>query len=126
MYIAIVTDGKNLENEVSKAFESCEYLLIVNMSDMSVNAVKNEDHSSVENLAKKIVDFDCEAIITGELNPAVFDILDGACITRYFGFGHSAVKALELMEKNSLNLIRNCEGIDECDGEHHNSGASDV
>mgnify|MGYP001194431113 CR=1 FL=1 len=121
MYIAVAADGKKLENEVSKAFESCEYLLIVNMSDMSVNAVKNEDHSSVENLAKKVVDFDCEAIITGELNPTVFNILAGACITRYFGFGHSTLKALELMEKNLLKLIRNQEGTDEYDGEHHNS-----
>jgi predicted Fe-Mo cluster-binding NifX family protein len=87
------------------------------MPDMSVNAIKNE--SSEEELCKKVMDFDCEAVITGNLSQSAFDILADACITRYFGYGNSAEKALVLMGKNSLKLIRNVNGTEECSGNHH-------
>ena len=42
MVIAISSDGKTLETSVSQHFESCNYLLIVNTSDMSIQAIENE------------------------------------------------------------------------------------
>ena len=118
MYIAVAAEGNKLTDKVSQSFDLCKYLLIVNMSDMSVNAIKNESHFSEEELSKKVIDFNCEAIITGNLNKTAFDILAEACITRYFGYGNSAGEALVLMEKNSLNLIRNLEGTNDCGGNH--------
>jgi predicted Fe-Mo cluster-binding NifX family protein len=114
MNIAIASDGNKLEDQVSQSFESCKYLLIVELPDMRVNAIKNDDDSSGENLAKKIIELDCELIITGKINNVAFDILADACVTRYFGTGKTGVRAIELMENDSLRLIRNTEGSNLC------------
>lgn len=119
MYIAVSAEGQLLTDEVSQCFDSCKYLLIVDMSDLSINAIKNEKNFTEECLAKKVIEFDCEAIITGNINPTAFDILAEACITRYYGCGNSAEKALVLMERNELKLIRNLEGTNGCGGKHH-------
>lgn len=119
MYIAVAAEGNDLKDEVSQRFGSCKYLLVVNMSDLSVNAIQNEHGLLGLDLAQKAVDFDCEAVITGELNSAEFNFLAEACITRYFGAGNSAEKAIELMEKRLLKLIRNHEETEGCEGSHH-------
>jgi predicted Fe-Mo cluster-binding NifX family protein len=98
VYTAVAEEGNDLKDEVSQRFGSCKYLLVVNMSDLSVNAIQNK-RSLGEELAQKVIDFGCEAVITGELN--------------------SAEKALELMEKRLLKLIRNHEETKGCDGNHH-------
>lgn len=119
MNIAVAADGQSLNSEVSEQFDSCKYLLIVNMNDLSVIAIKNEGDSSGEKLANEVVKHDCELIITGKLNPTAFDILTNACVTRYLGTGHSVEIALSLMEKQLLKYIKNHEGTDACDGHHH-------
>ncbi|MBP2625886.1 MAG: hypothetical protein H6Q68_597 [Firmicutes bacterium] len=121
MNIAVAADGQSLNSEVSEQFDSCKYLLIVNMNDLSVIAIKNEGDSSGEKLANEVVKHDCELIITGKLNPTAFDILAEACVTRNLGAGHSVKNALDLMGKNSLQYIKNYEGTDECDGDHHHA-----
>ncbi len=67
-----------------------------------------------------MVEHDCEAVISGELESVVFDFIADSCITRYNGAGYPADIALDLMEKRELKLIRNPKGSDECDGSHHN------
>jgi len=117
MNIAVAADGKNLESNVSQYFEKCKYLLIINMFDLSINDFKNEGDAS--NLAKKAIEYDCEAVITGDLNEESFNILADAYITRFYGFGNTVEKSLELMEKNLLKLIRNLEGTEGCGVGHH-------
>lgn len=123
MNIAVAADGKSLESKVSEEFERCLYLLIVNMDDLSITAVKNNEsaESSIgENLAKEVLKYDCEALITGKIkNSAAFDILADACVTRFLGDHNSAENALKLMEKNSLKLLRNYDGTEECSDHHH-------
>lgn len=119
MFIAVTAEGKDLESQVSSRFDSCKYLLIVNMDNMIVESFRNENAMCSENLSKIIIERECEAVITGELNPEAFELMAGACITRYIGFGQSAKYALVLMEQYALRLIKNTEGTDECDGDHH-------
>lgn len=118
MIIAISSDGKTLENAVSQQFELCRYLLIVDTSDLSVQAIENKEDLSSEMLAKKIVDCDCEGTITGELKVAEFNVLADAYITRYSGLGYSGVKALDLMKKRELTLIKTHDGAVQCEGTH--------
>ncbi|WP_027398329.1 NifB/NifX family molybdenum-iron cluster-binding protein [Anaerovorax odorimutans] len=119
MKIAVSTNGNSLKSQVSEKLESCKYLLIVNMDDLSFVSIENSDDNTGEKLANEVLKYDCEAIITGELKPSEFDILADACVTRYIGVGYSADTALDLMDKRILKLIRNYEGTDECDGSHH-------
>lgn len=122
MNIAVAADGKSLDSMVSGELKKCLYLLIVNMDNLSITAIKNDELSespSGENLANEVLKNDCEAIITGKIEPSAFDILADNCVTRFLGVGNSAQDALKLMEENSLKLIRNTEGTDECTEDHH-------
>ena len=119
MYIAISTQGKNLNSKISEEFNTCDYLLIVNLNTFEVEVIENEGNDSGEKLANAVIKYDCEAIITGKLNAIVFDILADACVTRYIGAGRSAKNAIGLMEKNKLEYIKNYNGTDECGGHVH-------
>lgn len=119
MYLAMTMDGKTLESTVSRHFEACNYLLVVDTSDLSVNVIENTDDFTQENLAQKVIEFNCEGIITGVIShPEAFDILADACITRFLGSGYSGMEALDLTKKRELKLIRNINGTDKCNGDH--------
>jgi predicted Fe-Mo cluster-binding NifX family protein len=118
MYIAVAADGESLGSPVSKEFVSCKYLLLVNMDNMQVSTIKNPGELTGETLARKVVDYNCEAVITGRLTPVAFDIIADEDITRYDANGYSAEEALALMERNGLKFIKNVEGTDECDTRH--------
>jgi len=118
MKIAVTAEDKSLDSQVSDKFEKCLYLLIVNMNDLSITAIKN-DESSGEDLANEVLKHDCEALITGDIQPKAFDILADAFVTRYLGVGHSVQKALELMEERLLELIKTFDGKDSCGGHQH-------
>jgi predicted Fe-Mo cluster-binding NifX family protein len=122
MNIAVAAEGKSLDSQVSEKFEKCLHLLIVNMNDLSITAIKNDEsfgNSSGENLANEVLKYDCEALITGNIESTPFDILADAGISRFLGVGHSVQKALELMEKRSLKYIKTYDGKDSCGGHHH-------
>lgn len=121
MNIAVAAEGKSLDSKVSDEFEGCLYLLIVNMKDSSITVIENElsERASGENLARAVLAYHCEALITGEIRSPAFNILADAYVTRLFGAGHSVEKALELMEKGSLRIIKNVDGSEKCSGHHH-------
>lgn len=122
MKIAVAADGKSLDSKVSEEFEECLYLLIVNMEDLSITAIKNDNlskSSSGEKLGNEVLKHDCEALITGEIKPLAFNILADACVTRFLGVGNSVQNAVELMKNRSLKLLRNYDGTEKCGG-HHN------
>ncbi|MGV8906375.1 MAG: NifB/NifX family molybdenum-iron cluster-binding protein [Acetobacterium sp.] len=118
MIIAVASEGKTLANDVSEHFNCCHYLLVVDTSDLSIQAIENESAFTGETLAKKVLDFNCEGTITGELNRSEFDILADAYITRYLGSGHSGTEALDLIKKRKLSLIRTFDGAQQCGGDH--------
>ena len=116
MNIAVAADGMSLESQVSDRFALCSYLLIVNMNDLTVKVINKDELSGTsieENLARKVLEYNCEAVITGNINQAAFNILADAYVTRYFGAGHSVKDALEISEKRLLKLIK-----EECTSNH--------
>jgi predicted Fe-Mo cluster-binding NifX family protein len=121
MYIAVAADGKSLESSVSDEFVSCKHLLIVNMDSMTIETFENSGEPKGEALARKVVDYCCEAVITGMLTSEAFDIIADDDITRYDGRGYSVRDALAMMERHVLKLIKNVEGTDECDSRHDES-----
>lgn len=110
MNIAVTADGEGLDSQVSERFELCSYLLIVTMDDMTITVLKNDEQS-----VQKVLEYNCEAVITGNIEQTAFDILADAYITRYYGAGHSVREALELSEKKQLKLIK-----EDCTSHHHN------
>lgn len=119
MKIALAAEGQGFNDTVSELFGSCKCLMVVNMQDLSRTVIKNDGDCGSEKLARAIIEYDCEAVITGIIDPVEFDILADACVTRFYGAGHTVRDALDLMERNLLKCIRNSEGTDECRGNHH-------
>lgn len=119
MNVAITSNGQTLTSKVSKTFEFCKYLLIVDAETLNIiNLIKNNKEDNGKPLADEIIKYDCEAVITGDFNtPAFFTIAD-AQITRYSGIGHSVKEAIKLMEDYSLDYIKNPEGTNACEGDH--------
>jgi predicted Fe-Mo cluster-binding NifX family protein len=124
MYIAVTADGKDLESPVAEVFETCRYLLIVDMDSMETEAIENTFGKPEEDLSKRILDRDCEAVITGQISPEAFEIVAGACVTRYLGIGHTAGNALDLMQRYALDLIKSADGSDSCE-DHDHEGSCD-
>ncbi len=123
MNIGITVDGESLNSKVSEKFNTCSYLLIVNIDDQSIGKtpriketiiLENREKESGRQLAQELITYDCEAVITGSLDSAEFELIADACITRYSGAGYQASIALEKMEKRELNMIRNLEGTTGC------------
>lgn len=113
MYIAIAVDGDSLSSPVSKQFEECSNLLIVNVNNMDVRVIANPETSGEivgDRLAQELLKHDCEAVITGLIKLTAFDIIAGACMTRYNGAGHDAAKALDMMNNFTLALVRDANG----------------
>jgi predicted Fe-Mo cluster-binding NifX family protein len=122
MNIAIAVDGDSLESPVAEQFELCRNLLIVNVDTMDVTTLPNADKSldlAGQNLAESVLQYNCEAVITGLIRPTAFELIAGACVTRFSGKGFDAAKALELMHSNRLELIRDVNGGQSCGGSHH-------
>lgn len=114
MKVAITAGGKTLADPVSAEFSTCKYVLIVDDSNRSIDAIQKEGGMEDETLARKIIDADCEVIITGKMSAPVFERLVKAGITRYSGVGYSGEQAFCLMDQYALNLIRNLEEPGDC------------
>lgn len=120
MRIAMTMDGTALESAVSSEFDTSPYLLVVRRSETAIEAIEEIADLTAEQLAQKIIDLNCEGIITGSFkSQQAFDLLADACLTRFQGAGHSGVEALELMKNRTLPLIRNFAGTEGCSGDHH-------
>jgi predicted Fe-Mo cluster-binding NifX family protein len=119
MKIAVTTAGESLSSPVFGEFAKAPFLLVVNMETMESTAVPHSPTAgSDEALAGTILEYDCEAVITGKLEEKAFNILANAAVTRYAGTGMTAEYALMAMENRELKLIRNPEGTDECTSVH--------
>ncbi len=117
MKIAISAAGPHLDSPVFDEFRHTPFLLIVNMDTMDCTSVPHVPQTgSDQELAAKILEHRCEALITGTIATEAFNILANDAVTRYNGLGFSAGAALEAMEARVLKLIRNPEGTDDCKG----------
>ncbi|WP_026393136.1 NifB/NifX family molybdenum-iron cluster-binding protein [Acetobacterium malicum] len=120
MKIAMTMDGTALESAVSSEFDSSPYLLVVRRSETAIEAIEEIGDLTAEQLAQKIIDLNCEGIITGNFkSQPAFDLLADAGLTRFQGVGHSGREALELMKQRTLPLIRNFAGTEGCSDDHH-------
>jgi predicted Fe-Mo cluster-binding NifX family protein len=122
MNIAIAVDGDLMESPVSQQFERCSNLLIVNVETMDVTVIPNSKESDKiagDRLAKVVLQYNCEAVITGMIRTTAFELIAGASVTRFLGVGYNGAQALKLMHTNSLEFIRDADGAKGCGDSHH-------
>ena len=98
MKIAMTMNGKELESSVASEFDTSQYLLVVRRSETAIESIEKIEDLTAEQLAQRIIDLNCEGIITGNFkSQSAFDLLADACLTRFLGAGHSGWEVLELM-----------------------------
>jgi len=107
MKIAISANGNTLNDIVPEEFEKSPYLLIVETDDMSYEVFPNPDPDGLGlEMAEKIVEEDCEALISGTIEKPAFEVLVAAHVTRYYGANTVGKEALDKMEVRKLDFIR--------------------
>ena len=108
MKIAIAADGNGMNSIIPDQFEAGSYLLIYETDDGSCEVFLNPESSRSTGLAmtEKIIQKDCEALISGSIDKLAFEKLAMAQITRYDGAGLTAQYAIDLMEENRLGFFR--------------------
>ncbi|MGE4560423.1 MAG: NifB/NifX family molybdenum-iron cluster-binding protein [Desulfobulbus sp.] len=120
MNIAVTTTGPTLESAISEEFAQTPYILVVDVDSMACTPIEHAiSTDSDRDLARTVLAHRCEAVITGKLAEAAFDILADDGVTRYQARNMSAREALDAMERRQLDLIRNSDGSDTCSGSHH-------
>lgn len=117
MNIAITAHNADINSLVFQDFASTPFLLIINVDTMTCTPIAHTcAPGSDQHLARTILEHDCEAVITGTLTEAAFNILAKNHVTRYAAANMTAAYAVATMEHRELSLIRNPEGTDECHG----------
>ena len=84
MKIAVSSTGPDLESDVDPRFGRCQYFLIVDLDDMSFEAVSNASISQQGGAgiqsAKVAADKGVKAILTGNVGPNAYQVLSGVGI----------------------------------------------
>ena len=106
MKICISSTGKNLDAIVDQRFGRCQYFLIVDTETMKVKTISNESTLSsggagiqaAQIVAKEGID----SVISGNIGPNAFSILQAAGIKVYTGAEGTIKDAIENYKKGKL------------------------
>jgi predicted Fe-Mo cluster-binding NifX family protein len=99
MKIAVSATGPDLGVTVDPRFGRCQYFLIVDLNDMSFEAVSNEAGVSPSGAgiqsAKLIVDKGAETVLTGNVGPKAYEVLSQADIEVVTGVSGTVREAVQ-------------------------------
>ena len=106
MKICISSTGKNLDAIVDQRFGRCQYFLIVDTETMKVKTISNEGILSSGGAgiqaAQIVTKEDVGSVITGNIGPNAFSILQAAGIKVYTGAEGTIKEAIENYKKGKL------------------------
>jgi predicted Fe-Mo cluster-binding NifX family protein len=106
MKICISSTGKNLDAAVDQRFGRCQYFLIVDTETMKVKTISNEATLSSGGAgiqaAQIVTKEDVGSVITGNIGPNAFSILQAAGIKVYIGAEGTVKEAIESYKKGNL------------------------
>jgi len=106
MKICLSSTGKNLDATVDQRFGRCQYFLIVDTETMKVKAVPNESTMSSGGAgvqaAQIVVKERVGSVITGNIGPNAFQILQAAGIKVFTGAEGTVQDVLERYKNGTL------------------------
>lgn len=109
MNIAVSSFEENKEALLDRRFGRCNYFQIYNEGQEQIKAVKNEGQISGSGAgvaaAQQIIDEKIDAVITGNLGPNAFKILQKANIKAYKCGEVSVEEALNMLNEGKLEQI---------------------
>ncbi len=114
MMIAAATDKNDITALIPDTMEKAGGVMIFD----------SETHEPpqyvTENLAKHIVDAQCEALLCGFIyDPQFFEAIAQAGVTRYLAAGLTVEEAVEAMNAYQLSMIQDYVGGPGCSGHDH-------
>lgn len=106
MKIAVSATGQNKENLLDRRFGRCDYFLIYNIETGDFQAIPNSGVSSGGGAgiaaASQVIEENVSAIITGNLGPNAFELLEKAGVKAYGSEVLPVFRVVELFQKNQL------------------------
>lgn len=119
MKIGCFLDKK--DGVIADLFSETGYVVLIDAENYIVLSAFERGEMSQVDLARWVLEEDCEAIITGPLEEAPFEIIaEEGMITRYNGVGLEALESVRMMNAYRLKLIPDfiggtgCHSGEEC------------
>jgi predicted Fe-Mo cluster-binding NifX family protein len=109
MKIAVSATGQNKDSLLDRRFGRCEYFQIYNTDTSEYSTISNHGAASGGGAgiaaASQIIDEKIDVIITGNLGPNAFELIEKASIKAYSCDTVQVLKAIELYQENQLSEI---------------------
>ena len=109
MKICISSTGKEMESILDRRFGRCEYFLIYDTETKRVEAIENKGASASGGAgiaaASQVMEENVEVVLTGNLGPNAYELLEKGEIKSYSCEAVSAKAAVEKFQNNELTLI---------------------
>jgi predicted Fe-Mo cluster-binding NifX family protein len=106
MKICVSSTGKDLNASVDQRFGRCQYFLIVDMETMNVKSISNESAMSSGGAgvqaAQIVTKEEVDVVITGNIGPNAFQILQATGIKVFTGAEGTIEDAIESYKKGAL------------------------
>lgn len=109
MKIVVPTTGRDKESVLDKRFGRCEYFQIYDTKTNDMKVLVNEGSKSSGGAgiaaASQVIDEGVDIIITGNLGPNAFELIEKAGIKAYSCEALPVFNAIELFKKKQLTEI---------------------
>ncbi|HID25267.1 MAG TPA: dinitrogenase iron-molybdenum cofactor biosynthesis protein [Thermoplasmata archaeon] len=106
MKICVTSTGKNLDAQVDSRFGRCRYFLVVDTETMDAEAISNEGAAASGGAgikaAQTIAGADVKTVLTGNVGPNAFQILQAAGIKVVTGVNGRVKDVVEKYKKGEL------------------------
>jgi predicted Fe-Mo cluster-binding NifX family protein len=109
MIVAITSSGKTPESSVDPRFGRCPYYLLYDTDKDTFEAINNSGQSAYGGAgvqaAQAVSDMNADVLITTNIGPNAFRVLDSAGIKVYSGVSGTVKEAIDNFKKGTLGLI---------------------
>lgn len=109
MKIAVSATGQNKENLLDRRFGRCDYFQIYNTQTGEYSVLSNQGVDSGGGAgiaaASQMIDEKAEVIITGNLGPNAFELIEKAGIKACSCDAVPVFRAIDMYQKNQLSEI---------------------
>lgn len=111
MKIGISSDGKNLDSSLDLRFGRCSYFVIYDTESNEVKVVENGGQSSKGGAgiaaAQQLIDENVDVVITGNLGPNAFELIEKANIKAFKCESISLKSVIEKYRNGELEELKN-------------------
>lgn len=113
--ICITSTGSTLSSSIDPRFGRCQYFLIVDEKGKLIKKILNEAGQAMRGAgitaAQIIADEKVDIIITGNIGPNAYTVLESSGIKIFHGaFGMTAKQAFEMYKKGDLKEVDSSQG----------------